>query len=83
MVSFIFYYFILFCGARLRHGIKTPPPHNRLDHLLEVHHHLLPLSRILFNLERQTAAQLSLAQVMVIVKDQVSIATMYGEREEA
>ncbi|KAL1919718.1 uncharacterized protein VTP21DRAFT_1649 [Calcarisporiella thermophila] len=45
--------------------------------VLEIHRLLLPSSRALFKLERQLG-ELSLAQAMVVIKDQVALARIYG-----
>ncbi|KAJ3414265.1 hypothetical protein HDV05_006794 [Chytridiales sp. JEL 0842] len=41
--------------------------------LAEVHEHLLPASRALFKLQRQLPSPITLAQAMIIVKDQVTL----------
>ncbi|KAJ3069832.1 hypothetical protein HDU98_007090 [Podochytrium sp. JEL0797] len=46
--------------------------------LTELHRFLLPTSRAIFHVERQLASQLTLAQAMVVVKDQISVARMMG-----
>ncbi|KAJ3030699.1 UNVERIFIED_CONTAM: hypothetical protein HDU68_008088 [Siphonaria sp. JEL0065] len=52
--------------------------HKWLAGLTEVHRFLLAASRAIFHVENQLAAQLTLAQAMVVVKDQISIARMTG-----
>ncbi|KAI9333453.1 hypothetical protein BDR26DRAFT_868381 [Obelidium mucronatum] len=46
--------------------------------LTEVHRFLLSTSRAIFHVESQLGSELSLAQAMVVVKDQISIARMTG-----
>ncbi|KAI8620819.1 hypothetical protein BC830DRAFT_424787 [Chytriomyces sp. MP71] len=52
--------------------------HNWLSGLTEVHRHLLPASRALWQMEVQMSSQLTLAQGMVVVKDQIELSRMTG-----
>ena len=45
----------------------------RSEKLDELHQHLLPTSNILMNLEKKMGYPLSVAQAMVIIKDQISV----------
>ncbi|KAJ3209198.1 hypothetical protein HDU67_006327, partial [Dinochytrium kinnereticum] len=64
-------------AARMAVSKEKMHPKERLRRLLsalyEVHCHLLPASRSLFNLEREMGRSLSTAQAMVVVKDQITL----------
>ncbi|TPX72219.1 hypothetical protein SpCBS45565_g00528 [Spizellomyces sp. 'palustris'] len=51
--------------------------------LTVIHRHLVPLSRILFELEAQLHGHLSEAQALVIVKDQVTVVKLTCREENA
>ena len=51
----------------------------RMSGIVQIHEHLLPVSRILFNLERRLSVPISLAQGMIIVRDQLTLAQAYTE----
>lgn len=59
-------------SASLKHWIHC---------LSQIHDHLLPLSRILFSLEKDLKEPLSLAQTLLIIKDQLAILKL-NSREE-
>ncbi|KAJ3130817.1 hypothetical protein HK100_007389, partial [Physocladia obscura] len=58
-------------SALERNGLKK-----WLAGLNELHRYLLPTSRAIFHVETQLSSKLSLAQAMVVVKDQISIRKM-------
>ena len=46
----------------------------------ELTHHLLPLSEILFDLEKKMGAELQVAEGMVIIKDQITVMKLTSQR---
>ena len=50
--------------------------YDRLNGLTQVHRHLLPISRIIFQMERDLRQSLSLSQALLIIKDQIVITNL-------